>query len=337
MEAMAVMESDRLTAELAFTETATEPSFVVKIHRRLPDFARSVNLKYVRLGMRSGGLPALSSCVPLARLGLSGVRAAGVVRLHSLDMLTCVAWLGTATLLLTVYCLKRPWPVYLVEFLEMTESTGFFNAEARPPRLSMAQARAETADVMFGCLDALFAATGVDPPRYVRVLIVNCSLLNQTPSLESMVVHRMGGATTLLYNRRVDAGHAKYRLLHTVRTDKGAADECFGCVYQREDGGGRVGVSPATRSRRTARDVHEDGRLGGAGDGAYWWRQHDDVVVLIFSSRRRRRQELRGRGCSAGDEGISEEKASTVATCCWSSEHRAYHQRLSEQRQGFRF
>ncbi|KAL6623065.1 hypothetical protein ACP70R_032944 [Stipagrostis hirtigluma subsp. patula] len=377
MEATAVMERERLTAELAFTETATEPSFVVKIRRRLPDFARSVNLKYVRLGLRSGGLPSPSSWVPLAlappllaaaaysfaRLGVIGVGAAGVERLHSLDMLTCVAWLATAALLLAVYCLKRPRPVYLVEFacykpgdehaiskdgfLEMTESTGFFNAEAlefqtkitrrsglgdrtylppgiqaRPPRLSMAEARAEAAAVMFGCLDALFAATGVDPRRDVAVLVVNCSLFNPTPSLASMVVHhyrmredvksfnlggmgcsaglvavdlardmlqanpgcravvvstenitlnwyfgndrsmllsncifRMGGAAALLSNRRADAGRAKYRLLHTVRTHKGAADECFGCVYQREDGGGRVGVSLARELMAVAGDA----------------------------------------------------------------------------------
>ncbi|XP_066395957.1 3-ketoacyl-CoA synthase 20-like [Miscanthus floridulus] len=139
-----------------------------------------------------------------------------------------------------------------------------------------------------------------------RVLIVNCSLFNPTPSLASMVVHRykmredvksfnlggmgrtpgcyavvvstenitlnwyfgndrstllsncifrMGGADALMSNRRADAGRAKYRLLHTVRTHKGAADECYGCVYQREDGTGRVGVSLACDLMAVAGDA----------------------------------------------------------------------------------
>ncbi|CAL4941278.1 unnamed protein product [Urochloa decumbens] len=370
----AVMERERLTAELDIVSdaeaAAAEPSsFVVRIRRRLPDFARSVNLKYVRLGLRSGGLPAASSWVPLALAppllpaaahSLVGV---DIDKLYSLDLLTCAAWLVAAALLLTVYFLKRPRAVYLVEFacyrpgdehsiskdgfLEMTESTGFFNAsalefqtkitkrsglgdrtylppgiQARPPRLSMSEARAEAEAVMFGCLDALFASTGVDPRRDVRVLVVNCSLFNPTPSLASMVVHRygmredvksfnlggmgcsagliavdlardllqanpnsyavvvstenitlnwyfgndrsmllsncifrMGGAAALLSNRRADAGRAKYRLLHTVRTHKGAADECYGCVYQREDGAGRVGVSLARELMAVAGDA----------------------------------------------------------------------------------
>ncbi|RCV43329.1 hypothetical protein SETIT_9G285300v2 [Setaria italica] len=366
----AVMERERLTAEVdvvAEAAAAQPSSFVVKIRRRLPDFARSVNLKYVRLGLRSGGLPTASSWVPLALapplLAAAAHSLVGVDKLYSLDLLTCVAWLGAAALLLTVYFLKRPRPVYLVDFacyrpgdehsiskegfLEMTESTGFFNAEAlefqtkitrrsglgdqtylppgiqaRPPRLSMTEARAEAEAVMFGCLNALFAATGIDPRRDVRVLIVNCSLFNPTPSLASMVVHRyrmredvksfnlggmgcsagliavdlardmlqanpgcyavvvstenitlnwyfgndrsmllsncifrMGGAAGLLSNRAADAGRAKYRLLHTVRTHKGAADECYGCVYQREDGTGRVGVSLARELMAVAGDA----------------------------------------------------------------------------------
>ncbi|XP_062200558.1 3-ketoacyl-CoA synthase 1-like [Phragmites australis] len=97
----------------------------------------------------------------------------------------------------------------------MNDSTCFFNAEvldfqtkitkcsglsdrmylppgiqARPPRLSMAEARTEAETVMFGSLDALFAATGIDPRRDVCVLIVNCSLFNLTSSLACMAVHR---------------------------------------------------------------------------------------------------------------------------------------------------
>ncbi|CAN6288484.1 unnamed protein product [Urochloa humidicola] len=367
----AIIERERLTAELdvvADAEAAPKPSsFVVRIRRRLPDFARSVNLKYVRLGLRSGGLPAPSSWVPLALAPLLLAAAAhslvDVDRFYSLDLLTCAAWLGAAALLLAVYFLKRPRAVYLVDFacyrpgdghsiskdgfMEMTESTGFFDAEAlefqakitkrsglgdrtylppwvqeRPPRLSMAEARAEAEAVMFGCLDALFASTGVDPRRDVRLLVVNCSLFNPTPSLASMIINhykmrediksfnlggmgcsagviavdlardllqanpgcravvvstenmtlnwyfgndrsmllsncifRMGGSAVLLSNRRADAGRAKYQLLHTVRTHKGASDECYGCVYQREDDTGGVGVSLSRELMAVAGDA----------------------------------------------------------------------------------
>ncbi|PNT67097.1 3-ketoacyl-CoA synthase 1 [Brachypodium distachyon] len=387
----AVMERERLTAEITPPvsvgfETRAEdqqrlaPSIVIKIRRRLPDFARSVNLKYVKLGLCSGGfLPAPASSWAALALAPPLLAAAaysfarleqlelGALHSASLDLLSCVALLGTALLFLTVSYLKRPRPVYLVDFacykpdeaqaiskegfLDMTQSTGFFNAEAldfqtkitnrsglgdrtylppgiqsRPPKLSMAAARAEAEAVMFGCLDALFAATGIDPRRDVRVLVVNCSLFNPTPSLASMVVNRyrmredvksfnlggmgcsagliavdlardllqvqanrdsyavvvstenitlnwyfgnersmllsncifrMGGAAALLSNdSRRDARRAKYQLLHTVRTHKGAADECFNCVYQREDDeGSKVGVSLARELMAVAGDA----------------------------------------------------------------------------------
>ncbi|XP_037425588.1 3-ketoacyl-CoA synthase 1-like [Triticum dicoccoides] len=372
--AAAFMERERLTAEVTFSGDAQAaasegaerlPSIIVKIRRRLPDFARSVNLKYVRLGIRHGG--SLTSYLPMLCVPVLAAAAYSFVRLDviylSIDLLSCVAWLGTAMLLLTVYYFKRPRPVYLVEFacykpedqnkitkeafLDMTESTGCFNDEtlafqtkittrsalgdetylpsgvlARPPRLNMAEARLEAEAVMFGCLDALFASTGIDPRRDVRILIVNCSLFNPTPSLASMIIHhykmredvksfnlggmgcsagliaidlakdmlqanpnsyavvlstenitlnwyfgndrsmllsncifRMGGAAALLSNRRADAGRAKYRLLHTVRTHKGATDECFKCVYQREDDVGKVGVSLARELMSVAGDA----------------------------------------------------------------------------------
>ncbi|BAF26110.2 Os10g0158100 [Oryza sativa Japonica Group] len=376
----AVMERERLTAEMAFPpavvaagggascKPGAEPrSIVIKIRRRLPDFARSVNLKYVKLGLLSAGFPMPPSPSWVVMLALAAAAAYGlfdVAALYAVDLVGCAAWLCAAALLVAVWYARRPRPVYLVEFacykpdgdeheiskdgfLEMTESTGFFNGEAvafqtkitrrsglgdrtylppgiqaRPPRLSMAEARAEAEAVMFGCLDKLFAATGVDPSRDVGILIVNCSLFNPTPSLASMVVNRyrmredvksfnlggmgcsagliavdlardllqanagalavvvstenitlnwyfgndrsmllsncifrMGGAAALLSSRGGDARRAKYRLLHTVRTHKGAADGCFGSVYQREDERGRVGVSLARELMAVAGDA----------------------------------------------------------------------------------
>uniref|UniRef100_A0A0D9XHX0 3-ketoacyl-CoA synthase n=1 Tax=Leersia perrieri TaxID=77586 RepID=A0A0D9XHX0_9ORYZ len=380
MEATAaVMERERLTAEMAFPpapavgggDKKPPPSIVIKIRRRLPDFARSVNLKYVKLGLLSAGFPSPSTSLTLATPVMAAAAAACYYYASffnlNLDInvaATCATWLCLAALLLAVTYLNRPRPVYLVEFacykpagneheitksefLDMAESTGFFNTEAlefqtkitrrsglgdrtylppgiqsRPPRLSMVEARAEAEAVMFGCLDSLFAATGIDPTRDIGILVVNCSLFNPTPSLASMVVNRykmredvksfnlggmgcsagliavdlardllqanadslavvvstenitlnwyfgndrsmllsncifrMGGAAAVLSNRRADARRAKYRLLHTVRTHKGAADECYRCVYQREDGGGRVGVSLARELMAVAGDA----------------------------------------------------------------------------------
>ncbi|XWS73079.1 hypothetical protein CRYUN_Cryun02cG0094900 [Craigia yunnanensis] len=53
----------------------------------------------------------------------------------------------------------------------------------------------------------------------------------------------MGGAAILLSNKRSDGWRSKYRLVHNVRTHKGADDKRFTCVTQKEDSTGRVGVS----------------------------------------------------------------------------------------------
>uniref|UniRef100_A0A453IIB6 3-ketoacyl-CoA synthase n=1 Tax=Aegilops tauschii subsp. strangulata TaxID=200361 RepID=A0A453IIB6_AEGTS len=307
--AAAFMERERLTAEVTFSGDAQAaspegaerlPSIIIKIRRRLPDFARSVNLKYVKLGLRHGG--SLTSYLPMLCVPVLAAAAYSFVRLDviylSIDLLSCVAWLGTAMLLLTVYYFKRPRPVYLVEFacykpedqnkitkeafLDMTESTGCFNQEtlafqtkittrsalgdetylpsgvqARPPRLNMAEARLEAEAVMFGCLDALLQA---NPNSYAVVLsteniTLNWYFGNDRSMLLSNCIFRMGGAAALLSNRGADAGRAKYRLLHTVRTHKGATDECFKCVYQREDDVGKVGVSLARELMTVAGDA----------------------------------------------------------------------------------
>lgn len=98
-------------------------------------------------------------------------------------------------------------------FLKMSEESGSFTEEtlqfqrristrsglgdetyfprgitSRPPSLSLAEARLEAEQVMFGALDALFKKTGVQP-REIGILIVNCSLFVPTPSLASMIVN----------------------------------------------------------------------------------------------------------------------------------------------------
>ncbi|GAB4837904.1 Protein Nef [Ancistrocladus abbreviatus] len=54
---------------------------------------------------------------------------------------------------------------------------------------------------------------------------------------------RVGGAAVLLSNKSCDRRRAKYKLLHVVRTHRGADDKAFRCVYQEQDDAGKTGVS----------------------------------------------------------------------------------------------
>ncbi|XP_065860069.1 3-ketoacyl-CoA synthase 1 [Euphorbia lathyris] len=68
-------------------------------------------------------------------------------------------------------------------------------------------------------------------------------------------IFRMGGAAVLLSNKEKDKDQSKYQLVHTVRTHKGADDKHYGCVYQREDKEGNVGVSLARELMAVAGDA----------------------------------------------------------------------------------
>ncbi|GLT92118.1 hypothetical protein SLE2022_099720 [Rubroshorea leprosula] len=178
-----------------------------------------------------------------------------------------------------------------------------------PPTPSMAAAREEAEEVMFGALDILFHNTNINP-KDIGILVVNCSLFNPTPSLSAMIVNkyklrgnirsfnlggmgcsagviavdlakdllqvhrntygvvvstenitqnwyfgnkksmlipnclfRVGGSAVLLSNKSKDRRKAKYRLVHVVRTHRGADDKAFSCVYQEQDDAGKTGVS----------------------------------------------------------------------------------------------
>ncbi|XP_047333946.1 3-ketoacyl-CoA synthase 4-like [Impatiens glandulifera] len=178
-----------------------------------------------------------------------------------------------------------------------------------PPAPSMAAAREEAEQVMFGALDNLFGNTSIKP-KDIGILVVNCSLFNPTPSLSSMIVNkykfrgnirsfnlggmgcsagviavdlakdllqvhrnthavvvstenitqnwyfgnkksmlipnclfRVGGSAVLLSNKSTEKRRAKYKLVHIVRTHKGADDKAFRCVYQEQDDAGKTGVS----------------------------------------------------------------------------------------------
>nr|AAW34167.1 beta-ketoacyl-CoA synthase [Diacronema lutheri] len=73
---------------------------------------------------------------------------------------------------------------------------------------------------------------------------------NEKSMLISNTLFRMGGAAVLLSGRHADRRVAKYQLLHTVRTHKGADPDAYRCVFQEEDKAGHVGV-------RLSKDVME--------------------------------------------------------------------------------
>ncbi|KAK8925649.1 3-ketoacyl-CoA synthase 6 [Platanthera zijinensis] len=66
---------------------------------------------------------------------------------------------------------------------------------------------------------------------------------NQRSMLLPNCLFRMGAAAILLSNRRIDRRRAKYKLVHIVRTHKGADDKAYNCVYEEEDEQGHSGIS----------------------------------------------------------------------------------------------
>uniref|UniRef100_A0A0D9XJR2 3-ketoacyl-CoA synthase n=1 Tax=Leersia perrieri TaxID=77586 RepID=A0A0D9XJR2_9ORYZ len=76
-------------------------------------------------------------------------------------------------------------------------------------------------------------------------ITLNAYMGNNRPMLVTNTLFRVGGAAILLSNRAADrrSGRAKYQLIHTVRTHRGAHDQSFRCVTQEEDDAGEVGVS----------------------------------------------------------------------------------------------
>lgn len=76
-----------------------------------------------------------------------------------------------------------------------------------------------------------------------EIITPNCYLGNERSMLLPNCLFRMGGAAVLLSNRWTDRWRAKYRLVHVVRTHKGADDKSYRCVEQKEDSEGNLGIS----------------------------------------------------------------------------------------------
>ncbi|KAL9660240.1 hypothetical protein QQ045_025053 [Rhodiola kirilowii] len=82
--------------------------------------------------------------------------------------------------------------------------------------------------------NAVVVSTEIITPHFYQgkeraMLISNC-------------LFRMGGVAILLTNRRSVSRSAKYRLVHVVRTHKGADDKAYRCMFHQEDPDGYVGV-----------------------------------------------------------------------------------------------
>lgn len=87
----------------------------------------------------------------------------------------------------------------------------------------------------------------VHPNSYALVvsmesLTLNWYLGNNRSMLITNCLFRLGAAAILLSNRPSDRRRSKYQLTHTVRTHKGAHDNSYNCVFQKEDSNKRVGV-----------------------------------------------------------------------------------------------
>ncbi|KAK8924185.1 3-ketoacyl-CoA synthase 17 [Platanthera zijinensis] len=69
-----------------------------------------------------------------------------------------------------------------------------------PPDLSFTAARKEAATMLLGAVDGLLCKTGVRA-KDIGVVIVNCGVYNQTPSLSAVIVDHYGlGDSTITYN-----------------------------------------------------------------------------------------------------------------------------------------
>ncbi|XP_068640587.1 3-ketoacyl-CoA synthase 4-like [Aristolochia californica] len=66
---------------------------------------------------------------------------------------------------------------------------------------------------------------------------------NKKSMLITNCLFRVGGAAMLLSNKSSDRARSKYKLVHLVRTHRGAGDKAFRSIYQEQDETGMVGVS----------------------------------------------------------------------------------------------
>ncbi|CAH2064332.1 unnamed protein product [Thlaspi arvense] len=147
-----------------------------KSRKGLPDFLGSVNLKYVKLGYIYLLSLSHSICFFLPPLVLLFIF---VSRFFPL-----LAYPLSIFLLLLVYHFLTPSSVFLLDF-----------SCYRPPdhfkpghKVNLRDGREEAAMVIFGAIDELLAATKINV-KHIKILVLNCGVLNTTPSLSAMVIN----------------------------------------------------------------------------------------------------------------------------------------------------
>ncbi|KAG5600904.1 hypothetical protein H5410_032274 [Solanum commersonii] len=86
--------------------------------------------------------------------------------------------------------------------------------------------------------------------RNTYALVVSTEIIStafylgkQRSKLLPNCIFRMGSSAILLSNHSSDRRCSKYRLMHIVRTHKGADDRAYRCAYQEEDEDGKKGVT----------------------------------------------------------------------------------------------
>ncbi|KAK8343002.1 hypothetical protein V6Z11_A08G280200 [Gossypium hirsutum] len=210
---------------MAETKPENQQPLLRSSTRNLPDFKKSVKLKYVKLGyhyvVTHGMYLFLSPLVVVIAVQLSTF---SIQDLHDLwehlqyNLISVIICSMLLVFLLTLYFLTRPRPVYLVNFscykpdkarictkkmfVDQSQMSGTFTEEnllfqrkilersglGESTYLPEAEARKEAEAVMYGAIDELLAKTLVNP-KDIGILVVNCSLFNPTPSLSAMVIN----------------------------------------------------------------------------------------------------------------------------------------------------
>nr|ALJ55496.1 3-ketoacyl-CoA synthase 19 [Gossypium hirsutum] len=191
---------------MAETKPENQQPLLRSSTRNLPDFKKSVKLKYVKLGyhyvVTHGMYLFLSPLVVVIAVQLSTF---SIQDLHDLwehlqyNLISVIICSMLLVFLLTLYFLTRPRPVYLVNFscykpdkarictkkmfVDQSQMSGTFTEENL-----LFQPRKEAEAVMYGAIDELLAKTLVNP-KDIGILVVNCSLFNPTPSLSAMVIN----------------------------------------------------------------------------------------------------------------------------------------------------
>ncbi|KAG7560552.1 Thiolase-like [Arabidopsis thaliana x Arabidopsis arenosa] len=186
-----------------------------------PDFLRYVNMRYVKLGYIYLLSLSCTFCFfipPLLLLFIFVYRFLPILAfpLSIFFLLLLYHFLTPSSVFLLDFSCYRP-PDHLKitksDFIELAMKSGNFNETAielqrkvldqsgigeesymprvvfKPGhRVNLRDGREEAAMVIFGAIDELLAATKINV-KHIKILVLNCGVLNTTPSLSAMVIN----------------------------------------------------------------------------------------------------------------------------------------------------